>query len=100
MSYVPDRAKVREKMTYASTKGTVKLALGGGSFTSEYFGTIPVRINSNNARCTILNFGVIQKDFTLDAYNKWIAHQRAEAPLTQAEKDRKEEVKLILRLIS
>jgi len=43
MSFVPDKAKVREKMTYASTKGSLKLSLGGGSFSQEYFGTVAVR---------------------------------------------------------
>jgi twinfilin-like protein len=72
MSYVPDKAKVREKMVYSSTKATLKLQLGGGLFVQEIFGTVP-------------------KDFTLESYNKYIASQQAEAPLTRAEMDRKEE---------
>jgi twinfilin-like protein len=33
----------------------------------------------------------MQNDLTLDSYKKYIAHQQAEAPLTRAEIDRKEE---------
>lgn len=36
-------------------------------------------------------FERFQKDLSLDSYQKWVAHQRAEAPLTRAEIDRKEE---------
>lgn len=33
----------------------------------------------------------LQKDLTLESYNKWVAHQRADAPLTRAELEKKEE---------
>jgi len=72
ITYVPDKAKVRQKMVYSSTKASLKMSLGGGRFSQEIHATTP-------------------NDLTLDSYKKYIAHQQAEAPLTRAEIDRKEE---------
>lgn len=71
-SFVPDRAPVRQKMMYSSTKATFKQALGVGRFYIDIHGTV-------------------KNDLTLSSYQKYIDHKHAEAPLTQAELDRKEE---------
>jgi hypothetical protein len=42
-TYVPDKAKVRQKMVYSSTKASLKMSLGGGRFSQEIHGTVPVR---------------------------------------------------------
>jgi twinfilin-like protein len=72
ITYVPDKAKVRQKMVYSATKASLKMSLGGGRFAQEIHATTP-------------------SDLSLDSYKKYIAHQQAEAPLTRAEIDRKEE---------
>lgn len=71
-SFVPDRAPVRQKMLYSSTKATLKQRLGVGRFLIEIHGTN-------------------KSDLTLSSYRKYLTHKHAEAPLTQAEMDRKEE---------
>ncbi len=43
ITYTPDFAHVREKMTYASTRSTLKTAFGLQYITAEVFGTVPVR---------------------------------------------------------
>lgn len=42
-TYVPDKAKVRAKMIYSSTKSSLKMSLGGGRFVQEIHGTTTVR---------------------------------------------------------
>jgi twinfilin-like protein len=73
MAYTPDKAKVRDKMTYAATRATLKRQLGGNYFVNEIFGTIP-------------------KDFSKESYQKFVQSQHADAPLTQAEQALKEEM--------
>lgn len=43
ITYVPDKAKVRQKMVYSSTKASLKMSLGGGRFSQEIHATTPVR---------------------------------------------------------
>lgn len=43
ITYVPDKAKVRHKMVYSSTKSSLKMSLGGGRFAQEIHATTPVR---------------------------------------------------------
>lgn len=66
MCYVPDKAKVRQKMLYASTRAELKLALGGGSFVHEIFGTVP-------------------GDFDKKGFQQYIAMRDSAAPLTESE---------------
>lgn len=66
MCYVPDKAKVRQKMLYASTRAELKLALGGGSFVHEIFGTVP-------------------SDFDKQGFQQYIAMKESAAPLTESE---------------
>lgn len=42
MSYVPDNAKIRDKMIYASTRATLTKGLGDGRFTDNLYGTVKV----------------------------------------------------------
>jgi len=70
--YVPDKAKVREKMLYASTRANLKLQLGAGNFRDEIFGTVP-------------------DDFSKAGYDKHAQMKIAEVPLTSQEISRKEE---------
>jgi len=67
MCYVPDKAKVREKMTYASTRGNLRKQLGSGNFDAEIFGTVP-------------------GDFTQKGYKAFVEMQKAETPLTVGER--------------
>lgn len=46
ITYVPDKAKVRQKMLFSSTKASLKMSLGGGRFAQEIHATTPVRISS------------------------------------------------------
>jgi len=64
-AYVPDKAKVRQKMTYSSSRSTLKLACGG-VFDNEIFGTNP-------------------NEFSKQGFEEWEASQAAPAPLTEAE---------------
>lgn len=67
MCYVPDKAKVREKMTYASTRSNLRKQLGSSWFSHEIFGTVP-------------------GDFNEKGYKAFIAMQKAETPLTVGER--------------
>mmetsp|Transcript_18745 Transcript_18745/g.20850 ORF Transcript_18745/g.20850 Transcript_18745/m.20850 type:complete len:337 (+) Transcript_18745:26-1036(+) len=70
--YVPDRARVRQKMIYASTRANLKRQLGAGNFKYEIFGTV-------------------KDDFTADGYAKWMKMQLADVPLTEEEMMKEEE---------
>jgi len=67
MCYVPDKAKVREKMTYASTRGNLRKQLGYTNFQAEIFGTLPA-------------------DFTHKGYKSFVDMQKADSPLTASER--------------
>ena len=71
MAYVPDKAKVKGKMLYASTRATVKRTLGANFFVEEMFGTLA-------------------NEFSKDGYAAFKSHQEADAPLTRAEFERQE----------
>jgi len=73
LCYVPDKAKVREKMLYASTRANLKKQLGNSYFSDEVFGTV---VN----------------DFTLEGYKRHVTSQKSDAPLTEQELLRKEEM--------
>ncbi|CAO3624433.1 unnamed protein product [Cunninghamella blakesleeana] len=68
LCYVPDDAKVRDKMIYASTRASLTKELGDSKFTDSIYGTQ-------------------KSEFSWDGYKKHLAHQKAEAPLTQREKE-------------
>ncbi|KAI9494813.1 hypothetical protein BDB00DRAFT_817177 [Zychaea mexicana] len=68
VSYVPDNAKVRDKMLYASTRATLTKELGDNRFTDSVYGTT-------------------KDDVSYDGYKKHVAHKKAEAPLTQRERE-------------
>ncbi|RUS21474.1 hypothetical protein BC937DRAFT_92609 [Endogone sp. FLAS-F59071] len=68
LSYVPDVAKVRDKMLYASTRATLTKELGDYRFKDSMYGT--------NV-----------EEFTLDGYKKHKRHQNADAPLTARERE-------------
>lgn len=94
--------QVRDKMTYAATRATLKRQLGGNYFVNEIFGTIPVPFQL----CLIIfqflililififSFlcDILQKDFSKESYQKFVQSQHADAPLTLAEQALKEEV--------
>jgi len=67
MCYVPDKAKIREKMTYASTRSNLRKQLGTSYFSAEIFGTVP-------------------GDFTQKGYKAFIDMQKADTPLTVGER--------------
>ncbi|KAI8069934.1 hypothetical protein BC940DRAFT_296514 [Gongronella butleri] len=68
LCYVPDNAKIRDKMLYASTRATLTKDLGDSKFVDNIYGTQ-------------------KSEFTSDGYKKHLAHKKAEAPLTQREKE-------------
>ncbi|KAI8095740.1 hypothetical protein BDF21DRAFT_374090 [Thamnidium elegans] len=68
LCYVPDNAKVRDKMLYASTRATLTRELGDYRFVDNIYGTD-------------------KSEFTWDGYKKHLAHKAAEAPLTRREQE-------------
>jgi len=76
MCYVPDFAKVRDKMLYASTRSTLKKALGDSHFVDDMYGTD-------------------KKDFSWEGYQKHRSSVNAAPVLTAREEElarmRKEE---------
>jgi len=72
MCYVPDKAKVREKMTYASTRANLRKQLGSNYFSEEIFGTIA-------------------GDFNRQGYKAHVAMQKSESPLTWGERQTNQE---------
>ncbi|EGC40074.1 hypothetical protein DICPUDRAFT_44803 [Dictyostelium purpureum] len=72
MFYVPDIAKVREKMTYASTRANLKRELGASHFVDEIYSSKT-------------------DDFNKKGYQQHKRHQESEAPLTWDEMQRNDE---------
>jgi len=70
--YVPDKAKVKDKMMYASTRSNLKQQLGLNYFVDEVFGTVSA-------------------DFTLSGYKHHVESKKSEAPLTEHEQMRQQE---------
>jgi len=70
--YVPDKAKVRDKMIYASSRSNLRSQLGDDYFVDEIFGTVP-------------------NDFNLQGYRAHIQHKESDAPLTREEEKQKED---------
>ncbi|KAJ2784257.1 Twinfilin-1 [Coemansia javaensis] len=65
-AYVPDAARVRAKMLYASTKATLARSLGDSHFADDMFGTAP-------------------DEFSGAGYRRHRQHAESAAPLTQRE---------------
>ncbi|XP_035676403.1 twinfilin-1-like isoform X1 [Branchiostoma floridae] len=70
LAYSPDHAHIREKMTYAATRATLKKEFGQSQIKEEVFGTTP-------------------EDISLAGYHKHLQAQNAPAPLTEAEEELK-----------
>lgn len=70
--YVPDKAKVKEKMLYASSRSNLKQQLGLSYFSDEVFGTIP-------------------GDFNAKGFAFHTASKKMDAPLTEQEQIRQQE---------
>ena len=66
LCYVPDKAKVKDKMIYAATRSTLKLQLGSQFFAEDIFGTVP-------------------SDFTKDGFEAHVRARKSDAPLTESE---------------
>ncbi|KAF8576390.1 actin depolymerizing protein [Ramaria rubella] len=66
ITYVPDSARVRDKMLYASTRATLMKSLGSASFSDSLFATS-------------------KADLTPDAYAAHLRHQAAPQPLSARE---------------
>ncbi|KAL1744562.1 hypothetical protein HDZ31DRAFT_82612 [Schizophyllum fasciatum] len=66
--YVPDSAKVREKMLYASTRNSLMRALGSATFSDNIYATA-------------------KEDLTPDAYAAHLRHLAAPKPLSAREKE-------------
>jgi len=70
--YVPDRANVRKKMLYASSRASLRQELGSDHFVDEVFGTV-------------------LDDFTREGYTSYLEHKNSAAPLTEEEEMKAEE---------
>ncbi|OAV99144.1 hypothetical protein PTTG_02888 [Puccinia triticina 1-1 BBBD Race 1] len=68
ISYVPDQAKVRDKMLYASTRATISRQLGDSNFKKSMFATT-------------------KDDLTPRGYLAHLASQKAQAPMTLRERE-------------
>ncbi|KAI8995171.1 hypothetical protein BC832DRAFT_535981 [Gaertneriomyces semiglobifer] len=64
--YVPENARIRDKMLYASSKATLLKELG----TSRFVDTV---------------YGTTKDEFTWQGYQRHLTHKEAEAPLTERE---------------
>lgn len=74
-AYIPDKAKVRMKMLYSSTKARFRTVLGGTVFQYEIHGT---------------QFS----DFGKNGYESFLQHELAAPPLTEQEEEREREIEL------
>jgi len=70
--FVPDRANVRRKMLYASSRASLRQELGSDHFVDEVFGTVI-------------------EDFTKEGYYSYLEHKNSAAPLTAEEEMKAEE---------
>ncbi|KAI9008776.1 hypothetical protein CLU79DRAFT_877149, partial [Phycomyces nitens] len=68
MSYVPDNAKVRDKMVYASTRAILIKELADYRFTKTIYGTQ-------------------EPEFTIDSSERYLAHKAADKPLTRRQRE-------------
>ncbi|KAJ3112566.1 Twinfilin-1 [Phlyctochytrium bullatum] len=68
IQYVPDRAKVREKMLYASTKATLTKELGASNFVDFLHATA-------------------LDEVSYESYVRHLKHKEADAPLTEKEQE-------------
>ncbi|KAJ3146994.1 Twinfilin-1 [Geranomyces michiganensis] len=66
LQFVPENAKVREKMLLASSKATLLKELGDSKFVDTLYGTE-------------------RSDLSLEGYRKHLIHKEADAPLTERE---------------
>ncbi|KAJ1540745.1 hypothetical protein HK096_010714, partial [Nowakowskiella sp. JEL0078] len=66
--WVPDTARVRDKMLYSASKASLTKELGDSKFSDSLFGTT-------------LN------EISLEGYRKHLEHKSAKAPLTEREKE-------------
>jgi len=73
LCYVPDKAPVRQKMLYASSRANLKSGLGSQYFLDDIFGTSP-------------------GDFDNKGFKAYEKHQNAGVPLTESEKLKEEEL--------
>jgi len=70
--YVPDKAKVKDKMLYASSRATLKQQLGSSVFIDDVFGTVAA-------------------DFSVKGYTLHVTSKKTESPLTESEQIRQSE---------
>jgi len=71
--YVPDKSKVKDKMLYASSRSNLRQQLGSNFFKDEIFGTVP-------------------NDFNKEGYQQHVHSKKADAPLTEREAQKKNEL--------
>jgi len=71
--YVPSKSKVKDKMLYASTRSNLKQGLGNNYFADEVFG------DSAN-------------DFSSEGYKHHVESKKTEAPLTEQERIKRNEM--------
>lgn len=67
IEWIPDGARVRDKMLYAASKATLTKTLGQAQFTDSVYATVP-------------------SDVTLESYKKHLESKAAGGPLSETEK--------------
>ncbi|KAI9618652.1 hypothetical protein KEM48_006631 [Puccinia striiformis f. sp. tritici PST-130] len=81
ISYVPDQAKVRDKMLYASTRATVSRQASSTTFLQ----LLPGRLGDSNFNNSM--FATTKDELTPKGYMAHLASQKAQAPLTSRERE-------------
>ncbi|ELU44789.1 cofilin/tropomyosin-type actin-binding domain-containing protein [Rhizoctonia solani AG-1 IA] len=89
ISYVPDTAKVRDKMVYASSRGALTKALGDQKFKDNIFATSKVHIHQY-LKWDSTDATFVQDDLTPEAYQAHQRHLAAPKPLTARERELEE----------
>lgn len=100
LAWVPDTAKVRDKMLYSSSRDDLKRSLGLGYFVTEYYANSKVQLSCNQRdACSISHLCVSmcsnqhQGDLSFAAVIESLNKDREDAPLTEAERLKREEVR-------
>jgi hypothetical protein len=107
LAWVPDTAKVRDKMLYSSSRDDLKRALGLGYFVTEYYANSKVQLgrhpqvqarHAHNISLTrvLMRSNQHQGDLSFAAVLESVNKDREDAPLTEAERLKREEVRRLL----
>ena len=63
IQYVPEKAKVREKMLFAASKATLTKELGDAKFTDSYYASVKVILCSSTVQFTLSERSIKERLF-------------------------------------